>query len=206
MNSKLTSRPFDQRLAGWLVRPLARAEVHPHVVTASCVGLSVLSCIGFASGSAGIANWAAGAFVLGRFLDHVDGELARHSARSSLLGYWLDYLAGGTSYALLFVGIALGQARGELAEHALWLGGVAAVCAVIAVFVNVTIDRASGSEQGHGYPSFSGVELEDGIYLLAPVTWLGYLSEFFVLACIGASVYLLYCVVHLLWLTRDRDG
>ncbi len=43
-----------------------------------------------------------------------------------------------------------------------------------------------------GYPGWAGFELEDGIYLLAPVTWLGWLEPFLVAAGIGATVYLLW--------------
>lgn len=40
--------------------------------------------------------------------------------------------------------------------------------------------------------ALAGFELEDGIYLLGPLTWLGWLAPFFIAACVGAGVYLLY--------------
>ena len=43
-----------------------------------------------------------------------------------------------------------------------------------------------------GYPGIGGFELEDGIYLIAPITWLGWLTPFFVAASIGASIYLFW--------------
>ena len=54
----------------------------------------------------------------------------------------------------------------------------------------------------HGYPAFAGIELEDGIYLLAPITWLGMLMPFFVAATVGATVYFLWSLWTLLRLRR----
>jgi len=190
--------PYDQRLARVLVRPLLGTPVHPNHITLLCAVLALAGASLFATGDAAAASWGAGVFVLSRFLDHFDGELARQSGRSSPLGYLLDYLAGGVSYGALFVGMAVGLAQGPLGGRALVLGGVAASCAAVAVWVNMRIDRARGGDEVVGYPALAGFELEDGIYLLAPVTWTGLLAPFFVLACGGAVVYLLYAL-RTLW-------
>ena len=68
--------------------------------------------------------------------------------------------------------------------------------------MNLSIDTASGSEDAVGYPQFAGFELEGGIYLLAPITWLGWLQPFFVLAGIGACVYLAWTATHLVRMKR----
>jgi phosphatidylglycerophosphate synthase len=133
--------------------------------------------------------------VTGRFLDHFDGELARQTGRSSRLGYLLDYLAGGLSYAALFLGMAWGLSRGPLGAWALGLGLVGVLCAIAAVWINMRIDRIRGDGNAVGYPRLGGFELEDGVYLLAPITWLGWLAPFFVVSCLGALVYLVYALV-----------
>ncbi|MDX1540622.1 MAG: hypothetical protein R3349_04395, partial [Geminicoccaceae bacterium] len=55
-------------------------------------------------------------------------------------------------------------------------------------------------------PRWHGFEIEDVLYLLGPVTWLGGLEPFLLLAGIGAPVYL----VHVIWvcrrLLRDRPA
>ncbi|MDA0998869.1 MAG: hypothetical protein O2944_11785, partial [Proteobacteria bacterium] len=63
-----------------------------------------------------------------------------------------------------------------------------------------------GDETGDavGYPGFAGFELEDGIYLLAPVTWLGFLYPFFVAAGIGATIYCAWTCWQLLQVRRRR--
>lgn len=190
--------PYDQRLARVLVRPLARTWLHPNHITAFTVLMAFAAALLFASADLVAANWAAGLFVASRFLDHFDGELARQTGRSSRLGYLLDYLAGGASYGALFAGMAVGLAQGRLADWALLLGLLGTACAVLAVWLNMRIDATRENGNAVGYPAMAGFELEDGIYLLAPVTWLGWLTPFFVAACVGAGVYLLYTVVVLL--------
>ncbi len=192
--------PYDQRLARMLVRPLARTPVHPNHVSVLTAVLGLGGAALFATGDAGDAGVGAALFVLARFLDHVDGELARETGRTSRLGYWLDYLAGGASYGALFACMALGLSHGALGAWAFALGAVAAAGAVLTMWVNVSIDRARGGGTVR-YPSAAGFELEDGIYLLAPVTWAGLLAPFFVLACIGVVAYLAY---SLLCLRRAR--
>ncbi len=189
--------PYDQRLARVLVRPLARTRLHPNHLTVLTALVALAGAGLLATGDPVHANWGAGLFVASRFLDHFDGELARQTGRSSRLGYLLDYLAGGVSYAALFAGMAAGLARGPLGGWAVVLGLAGTACAVAAVWLNMGIDRARGGSDAVGYPAFAGFELEDGIYLLAPVTWLGWLAPFFVAACLGACVYLAYTAVVL---------
>ena len=196
-----TRVPWDQRIARVLVRPLVRLRVHPNHVTAFTALLALAGAGLLASGQPAAMNWGAGLFVLSRFLDHFDGELARQSGRSSRLGYVLDYLAGGVSYAALFAGMAMGLYQGPLGAWVIGLGVLGSSCAVAAIWLNMAIDRARDSGAAVGYPALAGFELEDGIYLLAPVTWLDWLAPFFVASCVGAGVYLLYTLAVLL---RER--
>jgi len=189
--------PYDQRLARIMVRPLANTPVRPNHIT----GLTLLMTLGagllFAISGESNANWAAGIFVLARFLDHFDGELARLQGSSSSFGYYFDYAAGGIGYAALFSGLGIGHWQGELGNWALVLGAAGVASALTSLFSNIGIDRRSedlGDGEAVGYPSFAGFELEDGIYLLAPVTWFGFLTPFFVAAGIGATIYCLWTI------------
>jgi len=188
--------PYDQRLASFLVKPLAATFIRPNHIT----GLTLLMTLGagvlFAFGEAVYVNWAAGIFVLARFLDHFDGELARLQGTSSSFGYYFDYAVGGIGYAALFIGLGVGQFD-SLGIWAVLLGGAGAASALISLFSNLGIDQRSeelGDGESIGYPGFVGFELEDGIYLIAPVTWLGFLPPFFVAAGIGATIYCLWTI------------
>ena len=150
--------PYDQRLARALVRPLARTSLQPNHVTCF-TAIVALSGAGFlASGEQAMMMWGAILFVFSRFLDHVDGELARQTGRSSKLGYLLDYLAGGVSYAALFAGLGWGL-RHQLHDWVFVLGLLGCVSAVLAVYLNMQIDIARGSDDAIGYPAVAVLSL-----------------------------------------------
>ncbi len=154
-----------------------------------------------ATGEPASATWGAGLFVLARFLDHFDGELARQSGKTSTLGYYLDYIVGSISYAALFFCMGWGFKDSNLGYWAIILGSGGAAAAIISMFTNLGIDKQTGGDEtgdAVGYPGFAGFELEDGIYLLWPVTWLGFLYPFFIAAGIGATIYCLYTCVTLI--------
>ena len=69
--------PYDQRIARLLVRPLAATPITPNQITALTLALALGGAWLLAQGDARGADWGAGLFVLARFLDHFDGELAR---------------------------------------------------------------------------------------------------------------------------------
>jgi hypothetical protein len=53
-----------------------------------------------------------------------------------------------------------------------------------------------------GYPSYGGFELEDGIYLVAPITWLGWMPQFFIAVGVGSAIYCLWTLSRLIGLRR----
>ena len=77
---------------------------------------------------------------------------------------------------------------------------MSAAAALAAMFLNLEIDKQRDGE-AVGYPGVAGFELEDGIYLLAPITWAGFLMPFFVAGGVGA---VLYCLWTLACLLRKR--
>lgn len=204
----MTGPPWDQRLARIFVRPLSATPITPNQLTVLTLLMAWAGAGLFATGDPVHADWGAGLFVLARFLDHLDGELARLKGMTSKLGYYLDYASGGLGHGALYVGIGIGLAGGDLGPWALVLGATGGASSMLAMGINLAID----AERGHGdegdavgYPGFLGFELEDGMYLLAPLTWFGFLVPFFVLAALGAAVYLLWSVYSLLRARREAN-
>ncbi len=197
----MKSLPWDQRIARVAVRPLVRTSVTPNQLTAAILLLAVAGAALFAVGDQRAANWGAGVFVLARFLDHFDGELARQKGMASRFGYYFDYVTGALSYGALFLCIGIGLRHGPLGGWALALGLAGIVSALVSMFVNLQIDKHQGGD-ARGYPAFAGFELEDGIYLLAPITWLGFLTPFFTAAAVGATVYCLWSLWTVIGLRR----
>lgn len=176
--------PWDQRLARWLVRPFARTPLRPNHITTLSLALGVAAGVLFARGEARAAGWGAALFMLARFIDHADGELARLTGRTSRIGYYYDYVAGALSSVALFTGIGVGYAGGPLGGGALALGVAASLAALAGLGFGLAADARRGSD-GAPYPQWGPLELEDGIYLIGPITWLGGLTGFFVLGTLG---------------------
>ncbi len=200
--------PYDARLARACVPSLTRWGVTPNQMTTLSLLLGLAGAGLFALGDGAAANWGAGLFVLARVLDHFDGELARYSGQTSRFGYYYDYVTGMLSYALLFAAIGYHLSLGPLGLWAWLIGGLAAGIAALSMPINLLLDREKGLTGGRaiGYPGFGGFELEDGIYLLAPITWLGLLGPFFVLVGVGATVYALWSLWSLIRLRMARGS
>ncbi len=193
--------PWDQRAARRLVRPLAALRiVRPNHITAASLLLALGAGLLFARGDRAAALWGAVLFALARFIDHADGELARLTGRSSRLGYYFDFAVGGISTAALFVGIGVGLGGAGITWPVL-LGALGAATALAGMALAIAAEAAPGRQVAL-YPSAGGFELEDGIYLIVPFTWLGWLVPFFVLSCLGQAV---FCLV-LLSRRRARLG
>lgn len=184
--------PWDQRLARLLVRSLAGTPVRPNHITTLSLALAFGAGALYARGEAVAANWAAVLFVLARFLDHADGELARLTGRTSRFGYYYDFAVGALSSAALFIGIGFGLSGGVLGVWSSVAGIVAGSCAFVAMALGFGVEARQSPNAGGYYPAFGGFELEDGIYLVAPLTWLGALLPFFVLAGLGQVVFCLW--------------
>jgi phosphatidylglycerophosphate synthase len=179
---------WDQRAAGFLVRPLVNTPVTPnHVTTISLVaGLTGAGLL--AEGSAEAANWGAGMFMLARFLDHFDGELARQSGKTSRFGYLYDYVAGCLSYSALFLALGIGLRDGMIGQWSILLGVMIAPIILTTTLMAIKVSDEFGDETDD-YPIFAGFELEDGIYLIGPIVWAGWIEPFFLLGAIGVFIF-----------------
>lgn len=184
----MTGKPWDQRLANIVVRPLAATPIHPNHLTALSFlcGLGAAAVFAMAAESAG--GWGAGLYMLAVFTDHTDGELARMTGKTSEFGRRLDYIVGSANYTLLFAGLGIGLAAGDMGAWALALGLAAAACQPMTVMLRMGLERRHGAAAVE-HPSYAGFELEDFIYLIGPITWLGGLEYFFLVYGFGAIGY-----------------
>lgn len=181
--------PWDQRLARVAVRALAPTPVHPCHVTALGLGAGLSAAALFATGSTSAAGAAAGLFMLVLFLDHADGELARLTGKATTFGERFDFFTGGANYTALFIGIGVGLSQGPLGHPALVLGLAAGLAQPVVMALRMVMKRRFG-RTAIAHPGRAGWELEDAMYLIGPVTWLGGLQYFFVVFALGALGYL----------------
>ncbi len=182
-------KPYDQRLAGWLIRPLADTWVHPNHLTFLSFAVGAAAAAVFAFGGAHNAGLAALLYMLAVFIDHTDGELARLAGKTSRLGHFLDFLVGSSIYTMLFMGVGWGLYDQGHGIWALALGFAAGLANPIIVTLRITMDVRFGAESVL-HPATTGFELEDFIYLIGPITWAGGLVYFLIVFGLGTLGYL----------------
>ena len=185
----MTGRSWDQRLAHILVRPLASTPVHPNHLTALGLLSGMASAGLFALGGPALVNWAAGLFMFAVFLDHTDGELARLAGKTSAFGHRFDSIVNAANYTMLFIGIGIGLSAGEMGSGALALGFAAGLSNPVILVLRIGLEGRCGAK-AVAHPRYAGVEIEDLIYLIGPITWAGGLEYFFLAYGFGTFGYL----------------
>ena len=192
--STVASGPWDQRIARVAARPLARASIAPNLVTSASLLLAIACTLLYAMGSTA-ADIGAVCFILAFWLDHVDGELARMTDRTSPLGHYYDLAAGGVLLTGLFVGMGYGLPDNALGGYAPLLGVVAGIT-IAAIFVLRMGVEERGGKAATAQNNVFGFETEDVMYLIGPITWLDGLETFLLLTAVGAPIYALYALWH----------
>lgn len=183
-NAAVAPRPWDARLALWLVRPLQGTRVRPnHLTTVRlAVGLAALACL--ASEWPNLGAWL---FVLSNLLDHSDGELARLTGRTSRAGHLYDLTTDAFIHVLLFVAIGLGLWSSGAAGWGLPAGIVAGIGVTAIFYLRHRMEEAHG-KTATAQATWFGFEAEDVLYLLPLVTALDGLISFLIAAAIGAPI------------------
>jgi phosphatidylglycerophosphate synthase len=130
---------FNRRLCRPFVRLLSHTPITPNTVTFGGVVVSILSAIAFAHGT---YLWS----VLGGFLfyvaglfDEMDGMLARVTFTESPSGTWLEGMADGLSYLLLFGGITIGLSK-HYGPLAVWMG-IALLVGTVLSLITTSLQR-----------------------------------------------------------------
>jgi archaetidylinositol phosphate synthase len=194
--------PWDQRLASRVMRPLADTRITPNQVTTASLIVGLAGAVLFALGG-GWMHAGAALFMLSFWLDHADGELARVTGRTSSFGHYYDLAAGGAVLIATFIGIGVGLGEDRLGRFAPLLG-VAVGGAIAIIFVlRGELERQMGKASTR-QPRLLGFEIEDVLYLLGPITWLGALTPFLLLAGIGTPLFALWVLWECRRLVRRR--
>lgn len=200
-----SSATLDGRLADLVVRPLARTPVTPNMLTLLGLLIGLLAGGLFAQGEPGATYWAGFLFMVAVFMDHVDGAHARATGQTSRFGHFFDHFAALTSYGAMFVGVGIGLEGGGLGDWAPVLGATAGL-AVVAIFaVRIWVEERHGTvavmQTRRG-----GFEIEDTLYIVGPLAWLGGLEPFILAAGLGAPMFLIWVVWDAVRLSRSGDG
>ena len=198
----MATKPWDSRLAHAAILPLRGTWVHPNHVTtlALLTGLSAAAL--YATATRTGADLGAAGWIVASILDHADGELARLTGKVSEFGHRYDRAADLIVKLSLFAGLGASLRHGPLQSWALPLGllGGRSLLAIFALRGELARRRGPGAFK---QPTAGGFEVEDILYLIAPLTWLGWLGPFLVCTAVGTPLFALWCA----WRLRDsRPG
>jgi hypothetical protein len=66
--------------------------------------------------------------------------------------------------------------------------------AIIASLLNtfLALIHKHRTNKDFDWPQTDKVDLDDGIYLIGPITWIGFINFFFLTASIGSVIYVIY--------------
>lgn len=198
------SRKFswDQRLARALVRPFAGTRLAPNHITLFSLASGVAGSVFLAFG--GDAVYPGGVlYAVALLADHMDGELARMSGKTSVWGHYFDYITGGVIHAALFVGIGIGSREPGAGEGLLLAGLIAGVSVGLIFLLRDEMDRRFGKD-AVAQPHWAGFDIEDVMYLVVPVVWAGAAKPFLIVAAVGAPAFLLWQLFDFFRLKKAR--
>ena len=125
---------FNRRLCWPFVRLLSHTPVTPNAVTFGGVVVSILSAIAFTHGTYLWSVLGAFLFYIAGLFDEMDGMLARLKFAESPSGTWIEGMADGLSYLLLFGGVTIGLSR-QYGHVAIWMGIALLIGTVLALIV-----------------------------------------------------------------------
>ena len=182
---------WTHKIAHICILPLVNTAVTPNHITTLRLITGLASCAALAIGTQQWNLWGGVLWLLSAFLDRADGELARHSGKSSPWGHKYDYFCDITITALFFVGIGIGLRGSVLGYWAIVMGVFAAAGVIVAQMLAEIIDEANKDAGEKAYPGFAGFDFDDILYLFAPVVWLNLHLPFVIGASVGAPAFAL---------------
>ncbi len=189
-------------MARVVVRPLVGTAVTPNHLTTLRLVTGIAACVGVALGTPAGSLWGGVLWLLSAFLDRADGELARIGDMMSAKGHAYDYFCDALVNSLVFAAAGIGARHGWLGVWAAPIGALATVSMLVCWVVGEWYQQLEGSGQ-KAYAGRWGFDLDDGLYLIAPVIWLGLMSIVVVGAAVATSV---MAVIILIRYRRLRAG
>jgi archaetidylinositol phosphate synthase len=178
---------WTHRLARPLVRPLVGTGITPNHLTTARLVTGLMAVAALCPGTPSWTWWAGGLWLLSAFLDRADGELARIGNMASPEGQAWDYQVDLIVNPSFFVGIGVGLRHSALGLYAIPLGIVAGASVFLAAYWSEALVQRQGGDT-KAYSGAFGFDLDDLLYLLAPMAWLGWLAPILVGTVIGGPL------------------
>lgn len=184
---------YDQRLAKAVVRQIKGLPVSPNALTALGMLVGIASGFLYAEGSR--SSMVAGSllFMVAVWMDHVDGEFARATGKTSKFGHYFDHVAAMTSYCAMFIGAGFGLRDTWVGEWSVLCGIAAGISIALIFSIRLWQETVFGKETTVQTVR-GGFEVEDTLYIAGPITWFGLMPPFIAAAGIGTPIYLIIVI------------
>lgn len=198
------NQTYAHAFARIFVRPLIGTWVRPNHLTVLRIIVGLAACALLAVGGRTAAAWSGVLWIVTCVLDRADGELARMGDLRSESGKVLDYYSDMILDALWFMAAGLGLRNGRLGDIAVLLGLLTSVSMLLCIWYAEMIERLSGP----GVKAWTGVQRfhpDDALFLLAPLTWLGWLAPILIASSICTPIIAIVFVARYAALKR-RTG
>ena len=193
-------KKIDEKIAAKVVKYIAQTTITPNQVSTFSLLLAAFAAVFFSFGVYFFSVIGSILFIFSKFLDHVDGQLARELKKETKFGWYYDSFVDTATYVLMFVGISAGIPPGtfEIKFFSIvdldlqnFLLFSAIIASILNTFLGI-IHKFKTSKDFYGFPDTDKVALEDGIYLIGPITWIGFINFFFLAASIGSVIFVIY--------------
>ena len=119
--------------------------------------------------------------------------MRRRDRSTSAFGRRFDSIVNASNYTMLFIGIGIGLSAGEMGSGALVLGFAAGLCNPVILVLRIGLEGRAGAK-AIAHPRYAGVEIEDILYLIGPITWAGGIEYFFLAYGFGSFGYLAWAL------------
>lgn len=192
---------WTHRLARPLVRQLVGTGITPNHITTARLVTGLMAAVALFPGTPDWTWWAGWLWLLSAFLDRADGELARVGNMASAEGQAWDYQVDIIVNPCFFVGIGVGLRHSFLGLYAIPLGIIAGGSVFLGAYWSKALERRQGGES-KAYGGAFGFDLDDLLYLLAPMAWLGWTMPILIGTAIGGTMMALLT----LWRLRRLSG
>ena len=203
MDDVALNQTWAHAFARLFVRPLIGTWVRPNHLTLLRFAIGVVACVLLAMGPGTAWLWSGICWFVACVLDRADGELARMANLRSASGQVLDYYSDMILDAGWFLGAGIGLRHGWLGDAAVALGLLSCASMLICSWTSEAYEQLSGP----GIKVWYGVRRfhpDDALFILAPVTWLGWLAPILITASACTPVIAAIITVRYLRLRRAR--
>lgn len=193
---------WNHKAARVLVRPLLGTGVRPNHITTVRFVTGLAACLLLCELTPARELWSGVLWIVSGFLDRMDGELARIGDMRSRGGHLYDYYTDILLNSVFFLCAGVGLRHGWLGAWAIPAGAVACTAMLLCCWLSEVYEDLKGREARIWGDDFWGFQPDDGLYLLAPLTWLGWLAPVVVATAVCTSAITVVIVVRLVGLRR----